>query len=117
MRARTMLLVALLAAAATCASGAISGTVSASYPDIMGCEQACRVAAGGWPFAYAVDYPGISPVGSASMTGAVLGVDKLWAGSLAATFGCWLALFACTAQWLPLKFKQSSRNSTRSSQQ
>lgn len=64
-----MLLVPVLAAAATLASSGIPGMVSATYPDIMGCSEGCQVAAGGWPFPYAIDNPGISPVGSASMIG------------------------------------------------
>lgn len=87
-------MVPVLAAAATLASSAIPGMVSATYPEIMGCSQACQVAAGGWPFPYAVDYPGLSPGGSAGLLGVVLGVDQLWAGSLAATFACWLGLIA-----------------------
>jgi len=99
MRRWKILLVPVLAAVATLASSAIPRMVSAAYPDIMGCAQACQVPAGGWPFPYVVDYPGLSPVGSASLVGVVMGVDHLWAGSLAATFACWVGLFAAVV-WI-----------------
>jgi hypothetical protein len=97
MRRWKRLLVPTLAAVATLASSAIPGMVSASYPDIMGCYESCQVVAGGWPFPYVVDYPGLSPVHSASLFGVVLGVDRLWAGSLAATLLFWFALFVTVA--------------------
>lgn len=88
------LLLAGLAAVVTLATSVIGTTIIATYPDIMGCESACLVAAGGWPVPYLVDYPGISPVGSVSLTDAVLGIDKIWPAELATTFLFWLAISA-----------------------
>jgi hypothetical protein len=88
------LLVASLAAGATLASSAIPGSVIAIYPGIMGCEKSCSVAAGGWPFPYLIDYPGISPMGSVSLTDSILGIDIIWAGALGATFLCWIGIIA-----------------------
>jgi hypothetical protein len=69
------------------------------YPEIMGCESGCLAAAGGWPAPYLVDYPGISPVGSVSLTDAMLGMDNVWPAELALTFIFWLALSALVV-WL-----------------
>jgi hypothetical protein len=93
------LLAAGLAIVATLASSAIGGTVIAIYPEIMGCESGCLAAAGGWPAPYLVDYPGISPVGSVSLTDAMLGMDRIWPAELALTFIFWLALSALVV-WL-----------------
>ena len=60
----------------TLLSSAISGRVDATYSDIMGCELSCDAAAAGWPAPYLVDYPGISVVNSASLSGALVGEDK-----------------------------------------
>ena len=56
-------------------SSAKAGSASATYSEIMGCEQSCEVAAGGWPVPYLVDYPGISVVGSVDLMGGLLGED------------------------------------------
>jgi hypothetical protein len=84
----------LFAAIATLASSLIRQDVRTTYPEIFSCERSCQVAAAGWPFPYLVDYPGLSPSGSADLGGAVLGADKLWIGSLGATFISWFALIA-----------------------
>ncbi len=97
-RIRHVLFAAAIAAVLTMASSFFPRTVSAQYDDIMGCEQSCAVAAGGWPFAYAVDYPGLSPVGSADIAGLLLRIDMLRVGSLVATFGCW-SLMALALVW------------------
>jgi hypothetical protein len=39
----------------------------ATYPDIMGCEESCRVAATGWPFVFVRDYTGMSVVNTADI--------------------------------------------------
>ena len=56
----------MLAATLTVASSAVGEQVTAVYPDVMGCEAGCRVAAGGAPFRFLVDDLAISAVGSAS---------------------------------------------------
>ena len=83
-----------LAACATLASGAIDTTSTVTYPNIMGCESGCPVAAIGWPVAYVVDYPGISPVGSASLVGGLLGLDTFQPAELIITFAFWLVISA-----------------------
>ena len=80
---------ALMGACATAASSLIAGHTNAQYPDIGGCEKSCDVVAGGWPFHYLVDYPGLSPTGSVDILGALLGHDHLHLGPLAATFAFW----------------------------
>lgn len=96
---RKSLLVTGLAVVATLASSAINGTVIATYPDIMGCKFGCLTAAGGWPAPYLIDYPGISPVGSVSLTDALLGMDNIWSAELATSFVFWFAASAL-AVWL-----------------
>lgn len=93
-RIRQYLPVAALAVIATLLSSYVPREVSATYGDIMGCEPSCRVVAGGWPFAYLVDYPGISVVGRVGLFDALLGVDKFWWGPFAATCASWAAFFA-----------------------
>ena len=58
------------------ASSAYAGQAQALHAEIMGCEHGCTVAAAGWPLPYLIDYPGISVVGSASLTGALTGEDQ-----------------------------------------
>lgn len=88
-RPRVLLSTAVAALALTLASSAWRSDASVTYSDIMGCEAACTVAAAGWPFAYVVDYPGLSPAGSASVLGALLGIDQWRPGALFASFACW----------------------------
>ena len=87
MTIKRICLVGVFAVVAALASSVVDGSVLATYPDIMGCEHSCRVAAGGWPAAYLVDYPGISPTGSVSLTDAMLGVDVFRPLAFAVTFG------------------------------
>jgi hypothetical protein len=115
MHGRTSRLAAVVAASAaiiaTLASSVVGGTVSATYPDIMGCESGCMVAAGGWPVPYLVDYPGISPVGSVALTDALLGIDTIRPAGLAATFVFWLAASAL-AVWLPVRARRRQTSSS-----
>ena len=92
--------VATLAAIATIGSSAIPRHVTATYADISGCEVSCRVAAGGWPFAYVADYPGLSPVASADFLGYLVGADMLLPVPFAATVLFWSMLFS----FLPLSY-------------
>ena len=50
-------------------SAVIPNTIETHYSDIMGCEQSCTVDAAGYPLAFIVDYPGLSPAGSAGLSG------------------------------------------------
>lgn len=81
---RSLVLTAALAFTLTIAAGHVPRTVTATYPDIMGCERGCEVAAAGFPLPFIVDYPGLSPVGSAHPAGALLGLDRvLWPRAVA----------------------------------
>ena len=42
-------------------------SASATYPDIMGCEDSCTVAASGWPLVFVRDYTGMSVVNTADI--------------------------------------------------
>ncbi len=66
------------------------GRAKARYSEIMGCETSCDVAAAGWPAPYLVDYPGISVVGSAGLSGALLGEDKFRGSAFALTWVFWI---------------------------
>lgn len=87
---RTFAALALLAIAATLASSLVGGRASSSYPEIMGYENACATAAGGWPFPYLVDFPALSPAGSVWLIGGLLGMDKFRYPQLAGSFLFWL---------------------------
>lgn len=80
-------------------AGAIAGTLLSTIPDrdavavyggIMDCETGCSVAAAGWPGAFIVDYPGLSPVGSADLFGLLIGSDRFHPAAFATTLGFWL---------------------------
>jgi len=79
------------------ASSAYAGEARALYAEIMGCEHGCTVAAAGWPLPYLIDYPGISVVGSASLTGALTGEDQFRPRSFLVTASFW-ALVALAIQ-------------------
>jgi hypothetical protein len=42
-------------------------SATATYPDIMGCEESCQVAATGWPLIFVRDYLGMSVVNTADI--------------------------------------------------
>lgn len=48
-------------------SFSVNRSAMATYPDIMGCEEACQVAATGWPLVFVRDYTGMSVVSTADM--------------------------------------------------
>ena len=75
-RVRSALLVAAIGLLLALLSSAKGGRTGAVYPEIMGCETGCEVAAAGWPVPYLVDYQGISVVGAANLSGALFGEDK-----------------------------------------
>ena len=60
----------------------------------MGCEQGCELAGVGVPLTYIADYPGLSPVNSADLMGAVLGLDRVLWPSAFADLAFWTALSA-----------------------
>jgi len=98
-----VLLVSALAAGVTLASSVVPSKVRVVYPGTLDCEQGCNFLAGGWPFPFIVDHHGISPTGSVSLFGSLIGVDIMWYGSLAATFVFWLAAFGA-ASWVLARF-------------
>ncbi|QYF86569.1 hypothetical protein [Brevundimonas sp. PAMC22021] len=61
----------------------------ATYPDIMGCEDGCIVAASGWPLIFARDYLGMSVVNTAN-------IMEVW---FAADRFDWLPFWANVAFW------------------
>ena len=63
-----------------------------TYPDILGCERACEVAAAGLPVPFIADYPGLSPVNSADLVGALLGLDRVLWGRAATALAFWGAV-------------------------
>ena len=86
---RKYFIVFILAIAFTLESSLIPAKVVTKYPDISYCANSCVVVAGGWPFPYLIDYPGISPVNSVSLSDGILGMDVIWVGALASTFIFW----------------------------
>lgn len=85
----TLLLVFLSGLAAALASSVLASATTAIYPEIMGCEAGCAVAAGGWPVPYIIDYPGISVAGSADLLGLLTGEDRFSAAAFLATALFW----------------------------
>ena len=55
------------------------------------------VAAIGWLVTFVSDYPAMSPVGSASLIGSVLGLDHFNYLAFSRTFGSWIGLAAVIA--------------------
>lgn len=99
---RSALASAALALVLTLTSTAVSGRARMVYPDIMGCERGCAVAAAGLPAPFIVDYPGLSPVGRVDLVGVLLGLDRvLWAravGALAVWFMVSVAVVRAVAR-------------------
>lgn len=73
-------------------SFAARGTAAAIYPDVMGCEQGCIVAASGWPLRYTLDYPGLSVAGRTDLFEAWLGSDRFHAVPFAVDWAAWAAI-------------------------
>lgn len=87
-------LVLATAAVVTAGSSIVTTTVQVAYPGSSNCALGCDFVAGGWPFPYLVDHPGISPIGSVSLLMGLIGVDILRADALAASFVFWVGVFA-----------------------
>lgn len=81
-----------LGIAATLATSAVDQQAVARYADIDHCVAGCTVAGAGWPLPYLLDYPGLSPVGTASLAGAFTGADRWRAESLAVDLVAWSLL-------------------------
>ncbi len=52
-------------------------SATAIYPDIMGCEHGCLVAASGWPLVFVRDYTGMSVINTADIMEVWLAADQL----------------------------------------
>jgi hypothetical protein len=96
------------------ASSAIPREAWAVHSEIMGCETGCAVAAVGWPIPYVVDYPGISVVGRASVTGALVGEDQFRLSAFGLTFLFWTAVAALVLGLLRSAFWRRMRPRSRS---
>lgn len=66
----------------------------ARYPDIMSCEEACRVTATGWPLIFVRDYTGMSVVNTADIMEVWFAADQL----------DWLPFLANLIFWTVLAF-------------
>ncbi|WP_152639835.1 hypothetical protein [Sphingobium bisphenolivorans] len=95
---RRLLLASLCGVMLALASSLCDGQAQALYPEIMGCEDGCAVAAAGWPLPYLTDYPGISVVGSASLTGVLTGEDHFRLSSFLVTTLFWTFAALLTAR-------------------
>ena len=72
-----VLLHGLAGAALTLASTFVGArTGIAVYPDVMGCESGCRVAATGWPLIFVRDYLGMSVVDTADIMEVWFAADR-----------------------------------------
>ena len=89
---RALLAAALGLVLALGSSFVAAGTAVAIYPDIMGCERGCVVAASGWPLRYARDYPGLSVAGRTDAFEAWLGGDRLDRAPFLLDWGLWSAI-------------------------
>lgn len=93
---KRLLLTLLFGIVATLASGFVPTEVYATYPGGLDCDQGCRAAAAGWPFAYVIDGRVTSPAGSADLLGVVLGIDNIrWWPCAANCFSWTLVCAAC----------------------
>jgi len=100
MTRKGMLVLVLTGALATSlASSFVRSHVRVAYPGSMDCRQGCEFVAGGWPFRYLVDQPGISPAGSVSLSGGLLGVDVFRSTAFGATVLFWILAWAAAA-WM-----------------
>ena len=67
----------LIGAALTLLSTFVGGrSAIATYPDIMGCEDGCTVAASGWPLVFVRDYTGMSVVNRADILEVWFAADR-----------------------------------------
>jgi hypothetical protein len=88
----------LLGVLATLASTFIGErSAMATYPDIMGCEIGCRVAATGWPLVFVRDYTGMSVVNTADIFEVWFAADRFdWLPFLVDVI-VWTAVFLVAA--------------------
>ena len=110
MARKWMALVVLIVAIATSlASSVVPGHVRVAYPGSEDCQQGCDFVAGGWPFLYLVDHPGISPFGSVSLIEGLLGVDIIRLVALGETFLFWTCAWTAVV-WMTRRARRARRN-------
>ena len=91
---------------------AAARTATATYPEIMGCESGCTVAATGWPLTFVRDYPGMSVVNTADILEVAMAADRIdwlpfmidqaaWSGLVLLTWGSVRALSTSSRQRRP----------------
>lgn len=101
---RQWVAIALLAIISTGVSSLVHGSVRVAYPGSTDCIQGCDFISGGWPFAYLVDNPGISPRGSVSLVEGLLGVDIIrpaqFLGTICSWMLAWLLLVFSIKRWV-----------------
>jgi hypothetical protein len=105
---KTILTIVLSAGLLTLASAFIKGSTTITDKSIDHCEQSCRVAAAGLPFPFIADNLSLSPTHSVSVTDALIGIDELLMGALAASYTCWAAIVAIILKLHRLSVKKSS---------
>ena len=91
--ASRLVLLAFASTALTLATIFVSGTrLEVQDWDCPPAPASCArpVTVGGFPLPWVSDYHGISPVGSVSLTGAILGEDHFHAGAFVADVACFL---------------------------
>ncbi len=64
-------------------------SATATYPDVMGCEDGCTVTATGWPLVFVRDYTGMSVINTADILEVWLAPDRF----------DWLPFLANLAFW------------------
>lgn len=69
-------------------------SATAVYPDIMGCENGCEVAATGWPLIFVKDYLGMSVAQKADILEVWFAADQL----------SWVPFLTNVTVWAVLSF-------------
>jgi hypothetical protein len=108
-RSRLIAFTALLAASLTIASSCFERVALRHVASFDGCVPNCPVVVAGYPFAFIADDLGISPGNSATLTGVLMGVDRMLWPEFLASFACWLIVGAVVVM-----FWHRSRHGTQS---
>lgn len=74
---------------------------SATYPDIMGCEVSCEVAATGWPLIFVRDYTGMSVVNRADFGEVLFAADRLDWPAFLLNLLVWWTVWLVLLSWTP----------------
>jgi len=87
-------------------------SASAVYPDIMGCELGCSVAATGWPLTFVRDYLGMSVVNTADITEVWFAADRFDWQPFVVNVAVWSIVLLAANTGLPLLNAQKMQTST-----